>query len=98
MEAKTKEYEFGKKNQRKKVNYFVYNNRILHQESLLKLSVTKAAGFLSLFPVFIRIMSSMLGNALYSISCSCERHAAERKEEVGNYTETFYISRGREEY
>lgn len=59
----------------------------------------EAADFLSPFPMFIKIMSCMLGNALYSISSySCERHAAERKEEVGNCTEMFYILREREEY
>lgn len=81
------------------MNYFVYNNRIVYQKSLLKVSITKAADFLSPFPMFIKITSGMSGNALYSISLySCERHAAERKEEVGNCTEMFYISREREEY
>lgn len=45
MEAKKKEYEFGKKfpkkkSERKKVNYLVYNNRILYQKSLLQVSIS----------------------------------------------------------
>lgn len=92
VEEKTEEYEFGKVFSEKE------GDRILHQKSLLKVSITKAGGFLSPFPGFIKIMSWMLGNVLYAAShCTAVKDKQEEKRRQET-RQKFYTSLEREEY